>query len=150
MNENLHKRILHKFGKDCLDAARKYERTQRKIADYRNHLRYSLRCYHSSLTPPSLRLRTSIPGRNANSIIINAERKLLNERIRQINATLDYLKDTSSTHEEFLCENQSGCNNAKSQTATYKHNKRRKVSFENFERKQRHHDIASRQGKLLL
>ncbi|XP_078586286.1 uncharacterized protein LOC144868187 [Branchiostoma floridae x Branchiostoma japonicum] len=40
---NLHRRILDQYGKFCLKSVRDLEKTSRKIADYRNHLRYNLR-----------------------------------------------------------------------------------------------------------
>ncbi|XP_078682400.1 uncharacterized protein LOC144916876 [Branchiostoma floridae x Branchiostoma belcheri] len=80
------------------------EKTSRKIADFRNHLRFSLRCLKVSITPTSLRLKTSIRGFNANKIIFNAERKLLNERVRQINYKLDGLNARKSNLEKLLRE----------------------------------------------
>ncbi|KAI8515581.1 hypothetical protein Bbelb_063940 [Branchiostoma belcheri] len=83
---------------------RDLEKTSRKIADFRNHLRFSLRCLKVSITPTSLRLKTSIRGFNANKIIFNAERKLLNERVRQINYKLDGLNARKSNLEKLLRE----------------------------------------------
>ncbi|KAI8480411.1 hypothetical protein Bbelb_418690 [Branchiostoma belcheri] len=57
-----------------------------------------------SLTPTSLRLKTSTRGFNANKIIFNAERKLLNERVRQINYKLDGLNARKSNLEKLLRE----------------------------------------------
>ncbi|KAI8487847.1 hypothetical protein Bbelb_342950 [Branchiostoma belcheri] len=101
---NLHRRILDHYGKFCLSSVRDLEKTSRKIADFRNHLRFSLRCLKVSITPTSLRLKTSIRGFNANKIIFNAERKLLNERVRQINYKLDGLNARKSNLEKLLRE----------------------------------------------
>ncbi|XP_068671745.1 uncharacterized protein [Montipora foliosa] len=49
-----------------------------KVADYRNHLRFNLRCLHEHVTPCSVKLRSPIPGNGVKKILENAERKLLN------------------------------------------------------------------------
>ncbi|XP_035661757.1 uncharacterized protein LOC118406009 [Branchiostoma floridae] len=48
---NLHKRIKDQFGKICLDSVRELENTGRKIADFRNHQRFNLRCLKEGITP---------------------------------------------------------------------------------------------------
>ncbi|KAI8517802.1 hypothetical protein Bbelb_038190 [Branchiostoma belcheri] len=96
--------ILDHYGTFCLSSVRDLEKTSRKIADFRNHLRFSLRCPKVSITPTSLRLKTSTRGFNANKIIFNAERKLLNERVRQINYKLDGLNARKSNLEKLLRE----------------------------------------------
>ena len=99
---NLHRRILDQYGKFCLNSVRDLESTSRKIADFRNHLRFSLRCLKVSVTPVSLRLKTPMRSFNANRIIFNAERKLLNERMRQINYKLDGLNARKASLEQLL------------------------------------------------
>ncbi len=91
MNDNLHKRVYNQFGKDCLDLVRELERTSRKLADHRNHLRFNLRCYHSNTTPRSLWIKPLVKGYKASKILARAQKDLLNERIRQNNFTISIL-----------------------------------------------------------
>ena len=53
-----------------------------QTANFRNHLRFNLRCLHSNVTPQSIQLTSNVKGYKAERNA-DAERKLLNERIRQ-------------------------------------------------------------------
>ncbi|XP_072039327.1 uncharacterized protein [Amphiura filiformis] len=44
------------------------------------------------ITPRSIKLKSNVSGHKADQILRNAERKLLNERVRQVNFTIDVLK----------------------------------------------------------
>jgi len=89
MTENLHQHIALHFGKDTLGITREYEKLLRKLADYRNHLRFNLRCRQQGLIPNSLRLKSTIKGHRAEEILRNAHKKLLSERIRQTQFTIE-------------------------------------------------------------
>ena len=93
MNENLHSMIAQHFGKVTLRVVRDYEKTARKIADYRNHLRFNLRCRQHRIIPKSLLLRSTVKGHRANSIMERAQYHLLNERVRQVHFTIGGLKN---------------------------------------------------------
>ena len=60
-----------------------------KISDSKNHQRFSLRCLCKGIVPVSFRLKNLIRTQKGVSIIHKAEMKLLNERIRNINNTID-------------------------------------------------------------
>ena len=92
MNESLDTYIRKDYCKDCLNLTRDLEKTTRKVGNYyRNRLRFSLRCLHLDYTQRSLKLTSNVKGSRAERIIHNTERKLLNERIRQINSTIKNL-----------------------------------------------------------
>ncbi|XP_072027782.1 uncharacterized protein [Amphiura filiformis] len=91
MTESIHSVIRKEYGKDCLKLTKDFEKTSRKVANYRNHLRFSLRCLHADVIPRSARLQSTIKGSRVEKILHNTERKLLNERIRQINYTINKL-----------------------------------------------------------
>ena len=91
--------IEQEFGKNTLELYRKLERRVLKISAYKNHRRFSLRCLSKDMTPVSLKLKNNIGTYKSNCIIHRAERKLLNERIRNINNTLDNLE-----HDKFMYE----------------------------------------------
>ena len=59
------------------------------MADYCNHRRFSLRCLKKDIIPVSIRLKTNIRTVRGMEIIRKTERKLLNERIRSINNSLE-------------------------------------------------------------
>ncbi|XP_072025298.1 uncharacterized protein [Amphiura filiformis] len=96
MNESLHSLIRKEYGKDCLKLTKDLEKTARKVANYRNHLRFNLRCLQADVIPRSARLSSNIKGSRAEKIIHSAERKLLNERVRQVNFTIKNLNNKKS------------------------------------------------------
>ena len=94
MDKHLHFTIRQDFGSECVKLVRNFENIARKIADHRNHLRFSLRCLHTRVIPNSIKIRSPIQGYRARTILECAERKLLNERIRQINFKIEFLRSS--------------------------------------------------------
>ena len=72
-----------------------------KISDYKNYRRFSLRCLSKDITPVSLKLKNNIGTYKSKCIIHNTERKLLNERIRNINNIIENLE-----HVKYIYENE--------------------------------------------
>ena len=91
--------IEQEFRKNTLKLYRKLERTVLKISNYKNHRRFSLRCLSKDMTPVNLNLKNNIGTYKSNCIIHRAERKFLNERIRNINNTIDNLE-----HDKYMYE----------------------------------------------
>ena len=60
MNESTHTFVNCQFGKDSLKYIRTYEFVSKKVADYRNHLRFNLRCLQTDIVPKSLRLKSVV------------------------------------------------------------------------------------------
>ena len=81
------------MGRIVLETFRKWEITTKKMADYRNHRRFMLRCIKASITPVSCKLKASPSFRSNKSyqIIHKAEKQLLYECIRNINGILAML-----------------------------------------------------------
>ncbi len=105
MNQNIHSHIKDNFGRDGLKLFREYEKTTRKIASFNNHLTFNLKCLHEDLVPRSIQLTSVVKGHRAESILRNAEKKLINERIRQVNFNLDVLKNKRlDLSEELFCK----------------------------------------------
>ena len=48
--------IVQKFGEDTFDLTRKYDRTCSKLARFKNHSIFNLRCKKLRVIPPSLRV----------------------------------------------------------------------------------------------
>ncbi len=61
-----------------------------------------MRCLREDVTPRSIKLSSNVKGHKADKILRSAERKLLNERIRQTNFTIGVLKEKVTDYEEHL------------------------------------------------
>ncbi|XP_023821902.1 uncharacterized protein LOC111949272, partial [Oryzias latipes] len=83
MNESLHRHVFSNFGKDTLQLVRELEKTARKLADYKNHLRLNMRCRQSNVIPKSLQMGKGVKGHRAENIMHRARTQLLKDRIRQ-------------------------------------------------------------------
>ena len=70
----------------------RWEKYEKKMADFANHRRFTLRCLAEDLVPVSICLKQNIKTPKGLQIIKKAERALLNERVRSINNTLNMLK----------------------------------------------------------
>ena len=80
------------------------------MVDFSNHRRFSLRCLSEDIIPVSIRLRSNIKTPKDHHIIRQAEKALLNERIRSINNTINMLKvqvDTCKNHLENILDKES-------------------------------------------
>ena len=83
----------NKDSKNSVRTFRKREIITKKMADYRNHRRFMLKCIKASLTPVSCKLKMAPSFRSSKSyqIIHKAEKQLLYEHIRNINGILAML-----------------------------------------------------------
>ncbi|XP_072017463.1 uncharacterized protein [Amphiura filiformis] len=86
----------------AVNNVRSLEKLERKSARFANHLHYTLHCKHHDVVPPSLRIKSSVKGPNAARIIRNTQLMLMNERIRQIIATISSIKRSISDVDELL------------------------------------------------
>ena len=99
---NLHQHIRQEYGQENVKILRKLERIEKKMANFKNHRRFSLRCLDNNIIPVSLKLRSNIKTPKAKKIIKKTERALLNERIRMINNTIELCKHEKDTCMEEL------------------------------------------------
>ena len=86
---NLHNLIETEFGRESVAIFRDWEQHVKKLADFKNHRRFTLRCLSQKITPVSLRLKRNIKTDRGLKIIQRAEKQLMDERLRQINNTID-------------------------------------------------------------
>ena len=104
-----------KYGEDSVRTFRRWEIIIKKMADYRNHRRFMLKCIKASITPVSCKLKNPLSYKSTISyqIMHKVEKQLLYGCIRNINnilATLDKqredqykkFKDTIHNHEQDL------------------------------------------------
>ena len=68
-----------------------WENLEKKMPNYRNHQRFTIKCLKKEVIPDSIRLKTNIKTSKGFQIIRRAEKQLLNEHIRSINNTLELL-----------------------------------------------------------
>ena len=91
-DSNLISDLRTKYGEDSFRTFRKWE-IIKKMADYRNHRRFTLKCIKASITPVSCKLKNplSYKSRKSYEIIHKTEKQLLYEWIRNINNILAML-----------------------------------------------------------
>ena len=94
---SIHQYIRQEYGQENVKIFRKLERTEKKMANFKNHRRFLLRCLDKNIIPVSLKLRSNIKTPKAIQIIRKTERTLLNERIRTINNTIELLNHVKDT-----------------------------------------------------
>ena len=83
--------MKEEFGQRSIFLLGQWEKLEKKMANYRNHLRFTIRCLKNEVIPVSIRLKTNVKTSKVFQIIRRAERQLLNECIRSINNTLELL-----------------------------------------------------------
>ena len=86
---NLHSHLNEEFGEESVYLLQQWEKIEKKMVDFCNHRRFSLRCLKTDVIPVSIRLKTNIRTVRGLEIIRKTERKLLNERVRSINNSLE-------------------------------------------------------------
>ena len=78
---NLHLHVLKEFGEENVRNLWKWEKIEKKMADFQIHRRFSLRCLKYDVTPVSVRLKSTIKTPRGCKIVKKAE------CIRSINNT---------------------------------------------------------------
>ena len=89
--------IETEFGKENVTFLQGWEYVEKKIANFSNHRRFTLRCFSQKITPNSLKLKSNIKTPWVVKILQRAEKQLANEHIRLINNTIDiciHFRDT--------------------------------------------------------
>ena len=89
---SLHIQLYEEYDREIVKNFHRWERYEKKMADFANHRRFTLRCLAEDLVPVSIRLKQNIRTPKGLQIIKKAERALLNERVKSINNTLNMLK----------------------------------------------------------
>ena len=119
-----------KYGEEGVRLFRKWEIIVKKMVDYRNHRRFTLKCIKASITPISCKLKNPLLYKSSRSyqIIHKVEKQLLYERIRNINSILatldkqrenqyqkfkDTLNQNNLEHEQYLARSRTFINRIK-------------------------------------
>ena len=98
---NLHAYINQEYGRGSIFLLRRWEKWEKKMADFRNHRQFTIKCLKNNIIPVSIRLKTNIKTSKGLDIIRRAEKQLLNECIRSINNQLELFMFNRDT-----CKNQ--------------------------------------------
>ena len=94
---SLHMQLSTEYDRESVKKFRQWEKYEKKMADFANHRRFTLRCLAEDLVPVTICLKQNIKTPKGLQIIRKAERALLNERVRSINNTLNMLKSLRDT-----------------------------------------------------
>ena len=135
---NLHAFIKQELGEESILKLCLWEKTEKKMANYRKHRRFSIKCLKREIIPVSIKLKTSIHTRKASEIVRRTEKQLLNECIRSINNMIEInmYKRVSYLHWlEGVLDNETleDCKNFMSRVIKCRHNRvleRQKRKFE--------------------
>ena len=101
----LPKRLGLEFNRMILQKFREYEKIQKRIAAFENHLHFTLHCKHRNIFPPSLTVKCSMSGPSVDEILRKTQRLLLNERITRIYKQIHYFRNIKSDLDEYLFNN---------------------------------------------
>ena len=88
---NIHAHIIQEYGQESVKTFRRWEIMEIKMADFKNHRRFTLRCLSKGIVPVSIKLKSTVKTPKGIYIVRKAERMLMNERIRSINNTITML-----------------------------------------------------------
>ena len=94
---SIHAQIIQEYGKNTVKTFRRWEKLEIKMAELKNHRRFTLRCLSKGLIPVSIKLKTKVHTPKGNEILRKAERMLMNERVRNINNTITMLNCQADT-----------------------------------------------------
>ena len=86
---NLHQILLQEYGLEAQCLFRDWERLHLRASDYKNHRIFTLRYLHKDLIPVSIKLKSTLKTEKARKIIREAEKDLLQARVKAINRILD-------------------------------------------------------------
>ena len=89
---NIHSYLTVEYGRESVGIYQRWEKFEYKMADFKNHRCFSLRCLSKGIILTSVKLKTNIKTPKAKYIIRKAEISLLNERIRSINNSIAMFK----------------------------------------------------------
>ena len=85
---NIHNHLRSEYHIESVRLLLRWERIEGKMADFKNHRWFSLRCPSNDVIPVSIRLKSNIKTPKGKEIIRRTEKALLNERIRSINNSI--------------------------------------------------------------
>ena len=98
----LPQRLSNDFDRTVIKRFREWEKMERKLAAFRNHLHFTLHCKHHGVFPRSLTLNCSMKGAGVEKILQRTQRALTNERITRIKQQIRFYQDKKDDCDEYL------------------------------------------------
>ena len=74
---NLHAYINQEYGRGSIFLLRRWEKWEKKMADFRNHRRFTIKCLKNNIIPVSIGLKTNIKTSKGLDIIRRAEKTII-------------------------------------------------------------------------
>ena len=74
---NLHAIIKVEYGQEGIFLLQQWEKLEKKMANFKNHQRFTIKCLKNNIVPVSVRLKTNIKTRKGLEIIRRAEKNTL-------------------------------------------------------------------------
>ena len=91
-NNNFHAVILRQHRREVLKNLRAAENIIEKLARWKNHRIFNIRCLRAGIMPRSIQLSSVVKGTKAETTLHKVERTLLDIRIRQCTFTIPKLE----------------------------------------------------------
>ena len=88
---SIHVHIKQEYGQESVTTSREWEKLEMKMAEFKYHRRFTLRCLSKGLVTVSIKLKNTVKTPKGIYIVRKAERMLMNERIRSINNMITML-----------------------------------------------------------
>ena len=82
---NIHAKLISEYGQESVRILRQWGKLEMKMADFKNHRRFTLKCLSKGITPVIFKLKSIVKTPKGIYIVRKAERMLMNEGIRLIN-----------------------------------------------------------------
>ena len=76
---SLHSFMKQEYHQESIFLLWQWEKIEKMMANYRNHLRFTIKCLKNEVIPVSVRLKTNVKTSISLQIIKKAEKQLLNE-----------------------------------------------------------------------
>ena len=102
LKNNMYNYIKETYGYETLKTVRKLEKVVKKLARFRNHLTFAIKCKTINVQPKGLRLKCGLRTPKTKKIVEQAERKLLHEHTHSVVRTIRNLNNEKRLNEEEL------------------------------------------------
>ena len=90
---NLFNNLSHRYGQICIEEVRSWEGKEHKLARYKCHLHFNLRCLSENIVPKGVKLKLKqFQSKTEKEILCKTHRSIINCRVRHCNNIIKDLK----------------------------------------------------------
>ena len=90
---NLFNNLSHRYGQSCIKEVRSWEGKEHKLARYKCHLHFNLRCLSENIVPKGVKLNLKqFQSKTEKEILCKTHRSIINCRVRHCNNIIKDLK----------------------------------------------------------